>query len=368
MALHRSSAVPLAWLYTGLIVYASLYPFTGWRPPGHSPFAYLLQGWWPWWTWFDLVSNLIGYLPFGLLVCGALVRSGWRSSRAAATASLAGIALSFSMETLQNWLPTRVSSNVDLVLNSLGAVMGAGIAALVHRHGGVERWELAREQWFIRRSAGGLALLLLWPVGLLFPTSVPFGLGQVLGRVRDRLALLLEGTAGEAWTALWTTGGPPSPLQPSGELALVVMGLLAPCLLALSIAAPGWRRVVLVLGAVGIGCVTMTLSTALNFGPDHAAAWVTPQAVEAVLVSTAAAVLLTLVPRRVAAGLGLMALTALAMLVARAPADPYYAQSLQGWEQGRFIRFHGAAQWVGWAWPYAAIAYLLARIAARDPA
>ena len=56
------------------------------------------------------------------------------------------------------------------------------------------------------------------------------------------------------------------------------------------------------------------------------------------------------------------------MLVARAPADPYFAQSLQAWEQGRFIRFHGAAQWVGWIWPYAALVYLLARLAAREPA
>ena len=31
---HRSSAVPLAWLYGALIVYASLYPFAGWRAPG----------------------------------------------------------------------------------------------------------------------------------------------------------------------------------------------------------------------------------------------------------------------------------------------------------------------------------------------
>ena len=34
MTRHRSSAVPLSWLYGGLIVYASLYPFVGWRIPG----------------------------------------------------------------------------------------------------------------------------------------------------------------------------------------------------------------------------------------------------------------------------------------------------------------------------------------------
>jgi len=59
-------------------------------------------------------------------------------------------------------------------------------------------------------------------------------------------------------------------------------------------------------------------------------------------------------------------LTALVTFVAQAPSDPYFAQSLQLWEQGRFIRFHGAARWVGWLWPYAAIVYLLARLGARD--
>jgi hypothetical protein len=68
---------------------------------------------------------------------------------------------------------------------------------------------------------------------------------------------------------------------------------------------------------------------------------------------------------RAAAGIGLMALAALVALVTQAPSDPYFSESLQAWEQGRFIRFHGAAQGVGWLWPYAAMAYLLARIASR---
>ena len=121
------------------------------------------------------------------------------------------------------------------------------------------------------------------------------------------------------------------------------------------------------LGAALIGVATTTLSTALNFGPTHALAWTTQQALEALGIGTGAALLLSVVPRRVAAGFGLIALTALVMLVAQAPADSYFAQSLQGWEQGRFIRFHGAAQWVGWCWPYAALIYLLVRLAARDP-
>ena len=78
MPRHRSSAVPLSWLYVGLIVYASLYPFAGWRVPGVGPLDFLLLGWPHWWTTFDLVSNLLGYLPLGFLLFVALIRGGRR--------------------------------------------------------------------------------------------------------------------------------------------------------------------------------------------------------------------------------------------------------------------------------------------------
>ena len=64
---------------------------------------------------------------------------------------------------------------------------------------------------------------------------------------------------------------------------------------------------------------------------------------------------------RMAGALALAALIGLVVLVHLAPTDPYFADSLQGWEQGRFVRFHGLAQWVGWLWPYAAMAWLLGR-------
>jgi VanZ family protein len=366
MSRHRSSAVPLAWLYVALIVYASLYPFSGWRLPGHSPLAFLFAPWWRWWSVSDAVFNLLGYMPLGALVFVAAVRSEVSRWRAFGYAVAAGSLVSLGMETLQNFLAMRIASNVDLGLNALGTLLGAGLAASAHRFGGVERWEVVRSRWFIRRSAGGFALLLLWPVALLFPTALPFGLGQVLGRVREALAVLLEDTAAAGWIEGWTTPVAPAGLGPAGERLLVALGLLAPCTIALAIAMPGARRVVLVLGAVLLGLGVTTLSIALNFGPDHALAWITPQVAQAVALGTAAGALLSLAPRRLVAAIGLMVLTALVMLVARAPADPYYAQSLQAWEQGRFIRFHGAAQWAGWIWPYAAIIYLLARVAARD--
>ena len=369
MARHRSSASPLAWLYAALIVYASLYPFAGWHVPGVSLTHYLTLPWSRWWTGFDLVANLLGYLPLGALIFGSRVRTGMRSRPALLLAFALGTLLSLALETLQNFLPQRVASNVDLALNALGALLGAVLGLWLHWRGGVERWQAARDRWFIDRSAGGLALLLLWPVGLLFPLPVPLGVGQVLGRVEELVAGALQGTPLEAWFEAWVESGlERTALSPGGEFALIALGLLAPCMVAFSVARPGWRRLVLVLGATLFGGLATTLSTALNFGPQHAWAWSTLQALAALAFAVLLAALFSAVPGRAAAGLGLMVLTALIVFVAQAPSDPFFAESLQGWEQGRFIRFHGAARWVGWLWPYAAIAYLLARLGARDDA
>jgi VanZ family protein len=369
MARHRSSATPLAWMLAAVIVYASLYPFSGWRVPGVGTWIFLSLPWPKYWTSFDVVANLLGYLPLGALVFGAAVRTGHRTRFAVALGLSAGCALSLALEWLQNFLPLRVSSNLDLFLNATGSGLGVALAALLHKWGALDRWQAVRERWFIASSAGGLSLLCLWPLGLLFPTPVPLGLGQVLTRLRDTAQEWLQGTALEIPAAPWLHASPEavaSGLAPGGEFAVTAMGLLAPCLLAFSISKPSWRRSLLVMGLAGAAVVATTLSTALNFGPQHAMAWQTDSTVAAFLAAMLTAVLLAWVPPRAAAALGLMALTALVALVAQAPSDPYFADSLQAWEQGRFIRFHGAAHWVGWLWPYAALVYLLRRIGAPD--
>ncbi|MES1161803.1 MAG: teicoplanin resistance protein VanZ, partial [Rhizobacter sp.] len=268
---------------------------------------------------------------------------------------------------LQNFLPQRVSSNVDLGVNVLGTLAGALIGVRVHLGGGVEHWQTARDRWFIGRSAGGLAMLLLWPIGLLFPLPVPLAQGQVLVRLQETLAQAVEGTSIAPWVEGWADADlERSALSPGGEFALIALGLLAPCMIAFSIARPGWHRLVMVLGALALGALTTTLSTALNFNPEHLLAWGTPRALAALVAGATIAATLSRAPVRAAAAVGLIVLTALVTVVAQAPSDPYFAQSLQLWEQGRFIRFHGAARWVGWLWPYAAIVYLLARLGARD--
>ena len=53
-------------------------------------------------------------------------------------------------------------------------------------------------------------------------------------------------------------------------------------------------------------------------------------------------------------------------LLNQAPTSAYFAQTLQAWEQGRFIRFYGLGQWLGWLWPYGALVYVVLRVSRRD--
>jgi VanZ family protein len=365
---HRSSATPLALAMAALVLYASLYPFTGWRwPVGHAPAALLTLPWPPWQTPLDEAFNFVGYLPLGLLVFIAAVRSGLGAGAAFVLALLLAAGLSYATEVTQHLLPGRHPSLKDWLMNTLGATTGALLAAALHALGWLLRWQRLRQRWFNRQSAGALALLTLWPVGLLFPAPVPWGLGQVGNRLRE---LALDLVTNVPWAQdLQSTLQTPTSLQPMGYLAERVasmLGLLAPVLLAYAVTQPGLHRVVLATGSLTLGVLAMTVSTLLNFGPGHAWAWLTPAASVAMVAAGVAALALVPLPQRVVQGLALMALSVGVVLVSQAPTDPYFAQNLQAWEQGRFVRFHGLAQWIGWLWPFATIGWLLTRLSRRD--
>ncbi|MDP3654917.1 MAG: VanZ family protein [Rhodoferax sp.] len=361
--MHKTAAWPMALLYVGLIIYASLYPFSEWRDPGLMPWAFLSVPLPRYWTGFDVAVNVVGYAPLGGLLALSALRTG-RGRHAMWMPAVAALALSLVMEALQTYLPARVASKEDLLLNGMGAWTGAVVTLLMVRLGAIDRWSRVRARWFVEDARGGIVLLATWPLALLFPAAVPFGLGQVLVRAEQALAELMVDTPFLEW--LPVREDTLQPLVLGLQMVCVFLGLLIPCLLGFCIIRVRWRRVVLVPMTLAVGVVVTGLSAALSWGPSHAWAWLDLPTQLGMAVALAVALGLVLVPWRASAALALLSLGIYLSLLNQAPESPYFAQTLQNWEQGRFIRFNGLAQWLGWLWPYATLVYLLSQIWQRD--
>ena len=354
---------PLALVFVSLIIYASLYPFTDWRNQGLSPLLYLSAPLPKYWIGFDVAANVVGYAPLGFLLTLANLRGGQiRSAMALAVGG--ALLLSLAMETLQSYLPSRIPSNVDLALNTLGAALGAGSAWALEQLGALGRWGRFRARWLAPDARGAMALLVLWPMALLFPAAVPMGLGQVFERLETALAEALAGTPFLVWLPVREIEL--QPLVPLAELVCVALGALIPLLLGYGVVRTVWRRAVFAALMLAAGVAVSALSAALSYGPDHAWAWLDLPVRAGLMLAAVLALLLLGLGRRGAAAFALLALVVQLSLLNQAPASAYFAQTLQTWEQGQFIRFHGLVQWLGWLWPYAALLYLLVMLSARE--
>lgn len=355
---HKTSAWPLSGVYVGLVVYASLYPFADWRDQGPLPWGFLVAPWPHYWTAFDLLSNVLGYAPLGFLLALGALRTG-QGRRAVLLATLAGGSLSLLMETVQGYLSSRVPSNVDFLLNLAGAWLGAVTSTLLEKWGAIDRWIRFRARWFVPDARGALVLLALWPFALLFPAAVPLGLGQVFERVESGLAELLLDTPFLEWLPVRAVEL--QPLVPGTEMSCVLLGALIPCLLGFSVIPSKPRRAGFVLVVLAAAISATLLSATLSYGPMHAWSWFSLPVKAGLVLAGVLALLLLRVPARVCAALLLLSLGLYLSLINQAPASPYFAHNLQIWEQGRFIRFHGVVQWLGWVWPYAVLMYVLVR-------
>jgi VanZ family protein len=362
--MHKTSAWPLALVYVGLVVYASLFPFAGWRDQGIVPWAFMGAALPRYWTWFDVQINVAGYAPLGFLLAVSGMRSG-RTRWPLLLAVVAGASVSFLMEMLQGYLPRRVPSNVDFALNVLGTLLGVVLAGLLQRTGMIDRWHRFRTGWFTPDARGAMVLLALWPPALLFPAAVPLGLGQVFERLEGALADQLADSPFLDWLPVRDVEL--QPLVPGAELLCVLLGALIPCLIGYGVISGARRRAwfLLLLTLLGVGATA--LSAALSYGPAHVWAWWTLPVRVGWASAGVLALLLLPVRARSCTALALLALVVHLSLLNQAPASAYFAQTLQTWEQGRFIRFNGLAQWLGWLWPFGAGLYLLTRLSKGDP-
>ena len=343
-SIHSPLPLYLAAAYTLLVIYASLHPFSGWRDSGIPPTAFLAAAWPRYITNFDIVINLLAYLPLGFIWVPILLsRSGpWG---AVAWATLLGASLSLSMETLQNYLPSRVPSNVDLVCNGLGTLLGALFGA---------RWSLllvdgGHLHALSRRLVGsgampdaGLVLLALWLLTQLNPETLLFGNGDLRGLLNGLGLLAPPPYLAEQfhWVEASVTA-----------INTLAIGLLSSCLLRTG-------RFLLPLALIGMALLVKSFSLMLLMS-TAGLSWATPGS----LAGLAGGILLWLMAARLP-GLARQVLAALSLLLATAlvnlaPENPYLTVIMKVWQQGHFLNFNGLTRLASALWPFLALPWLM---------
>lgn len=348
---HSPLARLLVAVYVLLVVYASLYPLTGWREANAPVLEFLRAPWPPYDTRFDIVVNVLAYLPLGALVVLGLyprVQSGW----ALLCALLGAAALSLGLETVQNFLPQRHASTLDLTANTLGAfaggLLGLAFAPWLLHAGPLRR---LRSRLFKPGAAADLGLVLtgMWLFIQLNPATLLFGAGDL----RD-LFSAPEGP-GHA-PALFI--GVEALTAASGIVALSL-------LLSLITASERFVRtacVVLLFLALAI----KTAAFAIVMRAENIFAWLTPGALQGLAAGVIGAALMVGLPRRLRLVFAALLIMGAAILVNLAPANPYLAATLAVWRQGHFLNFNGLTRLVAAAWPFAAVAYLIYFAAVRS--
>ena len=330
-------------VYVLLVVYASLYPLTGWRDVGLSPLAYLTGPWPRHFTAFDTAVNLAGYVPLGLLAIAAL-HPRLRGVAAFAVAVAGAATLSLVLEAGQSYLPARFPTNLDVLCNvggaALGAALGQHFTPLI-AGGPLSRWRAAA----FTPGTGtdfGLVLLGLWLFIQLNPAALLFGAGDL----RDYLAPL-EGRARRpeffVSTEAFTTAG----------------NLVAVALLLSALAAPGRHVRAMALGAVFAALFVKTAAFAILMRAENVLAWLTLGAQLGLAVGIAGALAAVALPRTARLIIAAVLLMATTVLVNLSPPNPYLADSMKVWQQGHFLNFNGLTRLVSALWPFIALGYLI---------
>lgn len=321
--------------YAVLIVYASLYPLSGWRNSGVSPFDFVFAGWPRYTTTFDLLINLAAYIPLGFFLATAL-RPRVAQKHAWWLAVLAAATLSFVLEFTQNYLPSRVASNLDLAGNTCGALLGALPGTLWRR-----QWidNLRHTHWPDHGKSVeiGLVFMGLWLLTQLDPTTLLFGAGNL----RSLLPLPSTQTFSAAGFVRI-------------ESLIAASGLLAVLLMA-SLIVPYHQRRLFPLLLLAMGLAAKSLAFALMTHPQTALAWATPGGLMGSLAGGSLWLAALALPLNWQRLLAAMALLTASVMVNLAPINPYLENLQTVWNPGQFLNFHGLTHFITLLWPYLAL-------------
>ena len=344
--------------YLLLIIYASWYPFTGWRDSGLPLFTFLNLAKQRYWTGFDVGVNVFGYVPLGVLLVLSVyprLRGIW----AVLLAALGGILVTVTMEAVQNFLPSRVPSNLDLITNAGGCLLGALLGAW-WAPGLLDRSRLfqLRRRWFAPYASQGLVLVALWPLAQIYPQSYLFGHGQVLPIVSGWLSRWFDSDID--LVSMLRPGAPMTVEQYwLSETIITACGMTGAVLTLMCLVRRSAPRFLLMVIFLAAALLVKALASSLLFRPDNAFVWVTPGAEGGFIIGMIMLAGLVFAPQVAQRRLAVVTLVFSLIVVNTVPVNPYFVSTLQGWVQGKFLNFNGAAQFLSLMWPFLALWFLL---------
>ena len=92
--------------------------------------------------------------------------------------------------------------------------------------------------------------------------------------------------------------------------------------------------------------------------PENAFVWVTPGAEGGFVIGAIMLCGLAFAPHTAQRRVAALALILSLAIINITPVNPYFMATLQGWVQGKFLNFNGAAQGLSLLWPFFALWFL----------
>ena len=338
-------ALALALAYLLIIVYASLQPFRGWRFPAEDVYGFITAPWPRYITLSDVLINVSAYIPLGFMLTLGL-RVCLPPVAAVAAGLLLSVALSIAMESIQMFLPARIATNIDVLANGAGGLIGALAAPLFLPSRAIgARLGALRDRLFLPGALTdiGIVVAALWIATHLNPLTQVFGTGNL--RETFELPVYFFHT--------------PSRLL-STEATVVFFNLLGIGLLLSTLLRVETRRG-MVIGTVIVAALACKMLIYVFLGkPLGAWAWMTPGAMLGLLLGAMLLAGLLILGHTARLLLALVSLFVALAAINLAPDNPYFSlpPQLTSGRPSHFLSFSAILRALSELWPLIALSYL----------
>jgi glycopeptide antibiotics resistance protein len=184
-----------AFLFVAFAVWGSLFPFEVRPLPPADALSLFLSAWQTGpasWSRADFASNVILFIPIGLFLCATVDTAGPRHRRWSAPMALVlAVLLSTVLEFAQALVPSRTSSIVDVLAETLGAGAGLMLWRLTARS--IDR-NVADAYRFVRRASYAdralLAYCALFGLAWLLPFDFTLRPNEIADKFEHKRLLL----------------------------------------------------------------------------------------------------------------------------------------------------------------------------------